>query len=893
MTNNAFPVDEICADLASAVSSHNIIVSAPPGAGKSTRTPLYLLRKFPEKNFIMLQPRRVVARHLASFLASQLGEKLGDTVGYQIRGESKTSAATRLTIMTEGILTKKLQSNPELTGTDVIIFDEFHERSVHLDLGLAFSIECQQVLREDLRLIVMSATLDLGALGTLLPDAKRFTSHGRMYPVEHKYLGDVKSVELASAVSKAVNLAFNETDTGDVLIFLSSAKLIRLCRNALSEQLTNQHKLQICELYGAMPLQKQTAVLKPSIESLSDSQNIRRIILATNIAETSLTIEGVTVVIDSGREQQVSFDVKTATTSLTTRMISKASAVQRSGRAGRVRPGTCYRLWSSSTQERLEQNSRANILETDLTPHLLDVLNWGSSFEQLAILDQPSKAQLDHAKTRLERLGMLENNTFDTHLPTLKLTDLARKASQQALHPRITAMLFASNQPYEVEKAVAATLLEHAKDITHLDYGFEQTTLMSETSIRNFVSDLSNKASKRIPRSVSKTFHNVLQALDAHMSLESVEKQLVRLDTQRIATFIAIAYPERVAVQLNSQSSSVRYKLTFGPRFNLRDAPSDFSQHNVAASLDSLPKYMVVLQASQMTNTNATNSNTNIFNVFTALACDFHQLKQEVPHLFHERQIFTLERNKQQLMAKQEYYIGDTLYDSQPLQNQQQINWSDAWLQTIKAGHLENNGRLFPFSTEAEQLLTRISIAIYLELSEFKKVDDFSEENLLRRADEWLTDSIMQCRTIKALEELPWEHLLESLLTWPQKQTLVEYLPSKINDGTGNARPLEYRFVRDREDSIELSCIVKGKLQTWFGINQPIRLCNNSIVVTVELLSPAGRLLQTTQDLGTFWTGSYHQVVKDMRGRYPKHPWPDDPISASAFAGTKKALENR
>ena len=836
--NTAFPVDQICPQLCRAFKSNDVILSAPPGAGKSTRVPLALLNHFPNKRYLLLQPRRVVVKHLSQFLASQLGENPGQTIGYRMRGETKVCEQTRLTIVTEGVLTRMLQDDPELTGIDGILFDEFHERNIHADLGLAFAIEAQQLLRDDLRILVMSATLDIQAVKTLLPDAKVLSSQGRMYPVQLSYFGDVKLDKLSESVLSAVTKALAETEQGNILVFLPSAKLIRQCGRRLSHL-----NCMVKPLHGALSLAKQQAAI--SFEAQGKHQ--RCIILATNIAETSLTIEGITVVIDSGRVQQAKFNRQCALTALSTKMTSQPSTIQRMGRAGRLSEGHCYRLWSETSQQRLDAEVRSVIKQVDLTSHLLDVLVWGSDFSQLKLIDYPDAAQLKHAEDTLKLLQCTDAEG--------KLTEAGRKAHSTGFHPRVAAMLIQclahskhSNTPI-LAACVAACIIEHSSELTDA-----HITLSSEAKLASWV-QLTNSPQRP-------TLRKALTFCERY-SGRAVQLAWQQISLVDIAASFALAYPERVAFQQAPQ----QFKLAYGPSFSTKQLSlnSDW-----CVLVDGLYHSSGELIA------------------FAVMPCSENALKQVAAQLFTITTSLQLNTKKGQLEARQLSKIGDSVYASKPVPIGNDFDWGAAWKQAMLNGELDNQNAVLPVDEAGHQWLQRVQIASALSFPGFVDVE-FSNQQLLANSELWLDSALKQCRTVKQVQQLPWVKLLNNLLTWQQQQTLQAQLPERYNLATGQSPFITYEMLSsDADDNFVISARLAVKLQAVFGVTQPISLANGAITLTLDLLSPAGRPLQTTQHLGEFWLGSYQQLAKEMRGRYPKHPWPEDPANTPAMQGTKR-----
>lgn len=826
-----FPIDEVTTKICNIFDSKDIILCAPPGAGKSTRVPMALLSCYPKKRFLMLQPRRVVVRHLASFLASQCNEKVGESIGFIVRGENRVSSRSRLVIVTEGVLTRLLQSDPELSDFDAILFDEFHERNVHADMGLALALESQQGLREDLRIMVMSATLDQSALQQLMPNAKSIKSAGKMYDVAIHYAGDCRFEYIVDKLVSTITAALSQHSDGDVLVFLPSAATIHQCQRRL-----NLSQVSILPLFGALTPAQQAEALAP------DPKGRRKVILATNIAETSLTIDGVTIVIDSGRAQLARYDFKTANTSLSMKMITQASAEQRKGRAGRTAPGHCYRLWSVDTQSRLAHSVRPQIKEVDITSHLLDVVAWGTDFNQLPLLDRPDDAQLEYAKKQLLRLQIVN--------PNGSLTVLGNHCAKTSLHPRVTAMLHLAKSDTkkdseEDKKAavLAATLLETSGAIPSGDYAQVMQNL------------------ERTPVPAwSKIFKQALTLADV-----SHFKDLTNQDELRVAAWLAIAYPERVAFRIQHN----QWQMATGVRFQCEQ---------LATSMN----WCVVLHSQYVDVPNGSPQ----LRVFSVLACAEHYLRAHLQSEFSVSQTLHLNPAKQ-LCAREESRFGQIVYAAKPLTEQQKIAWDKAWIRMIQHGQHGLPANTLPFDAAARQWLARARLMAHAQPND-SVFTNITETQLLDNAQLWLADSLQTCRTIKQLEQLPWVKLLNQYLPWDARQALDKWFPAHWKVATGRDVPLEYHVEFDSNGEMTWKVLLSVKMQEMFGVSEKLFVGNKRYQVTISLLSPAMRPLQTTQDLGRFWQGSYREIAKEMRGRYPKHHWPDDPATAKPIIGTKK-----
>ncbi|MFC3093786.1 ATP-dependent helicase HrpB [Alteromonas sediminis] len=819
-----FPVDEVIPSLVRHFETNDLILSAPPGAGKSTRVPMALMEHFPNKRFLLLQPRRVVVRHLANFLASLLNEKVGQTIGYRMRGETQVSSNTRLTLVTDGVLTRMLQQDPELTGIDGVLFDEFHERNVHADMGLALAIESQQGLRDDLRLLIMSATLDVGAIQTLLPEAKVFSSQGKMFDVTEHYLGDCNTQELAKRVASAIQQAIKKHHNGDVLVFLPSVKHIRQCQRLLHLSHCDVHPL-----FGGLSLDEQSCALAPA------QQGRRKIVLATNIAETSLTIDGITVVIDSGRENQARFDHGSAMTTLDIRMISQASATQRMGRAGRTASGDCYRLWSQSAHGRLAKHAKPQIKEVDLTSHLLDVCAWGADFDTLPLLDKPDSAQVERAQKQLESIGALSVSG--------QITQWGKKLANVSLHPGVANMLLtvASETPQQLPNAVIGAVLYES--IGSLQWeGFDTTVAkqLSQPSIGW------KNALGRVQRSLK----------------QAPALSMTHLDKHQIAAYIGQAFMQRVAFRVKDDE----WKMASGPR----------------AIIDTMPSYVnwcVVLHGQAYKE--------GKIKVFAAIETSLDALKTLMPQHFISTQSLFLDKAKQ-LKAQSELRFFDIVYERAPLESNQNINWSSAWLTMIKQGQHGLPSCRLPLNQDALQWLERVKLLVHISGESDR---EWEHEVLLEKADQWLTPALDNCRSIKQLESLPWQSLLQSLLPWDQSQQLASLCPSSLEVASGRTIPIVYSFLTDSAGKKTWRAQVSVKMQECYGMTSPVFVARGACRVTFALLSPANRPLQTTDDLAAFWQGSYLDIAKEMRGRYPKHFWPDNPANSPATTVTKAKMK--
>lgn len=824
-SQSQLPASTLVTPLLNQLEQGNVIVGAPPGAGKSTVLPLSLLAD-PDKKIIMLQPRRVVVRNLAAYLASLLGEDVGKTVGYRIRGEAKTSTSTRLEIVTEGVLSRLIQNDPELTGTDIIIFDEFHERSTHSDFGLALAIEVQQGLREDLRLLVMSATLDVDELKTLLPDARVLKTEGRQFPVEEVYLGETHTDSVAKKTARAVIDSVNRDD-GDILVFLPGVALINQVRRALSDVLS-RHNIQMHLLYGTMNKDAQQAALVP------DENKRRKVILATNIAETSLTIDGVTVVVDSGLENVPSYHASTALTSLSTQMISQASATQRKGRAGRLGPGKVYRLWSKEHHHRLARFAQPQILREDISGLMLDALAWGTRLSAMALLTQPTSTQCQLALAQLVAMGGVDEQG--------SITPYGRQLSALPVSPNIGHMLL------EAKRRCDELALPQLPDVACYCAAVIEENPSADTILH--LSDWMARADKYTIRRIEKQANRYarLANIKLNTSYDAISKEA-------LSACLALAFAQRVSIYRGDG----RYKMACG-----RGAIMPAGCHEKASWL--------VVVSGQLSASDV------VCRVLEPI--DEGLLRRLYCNAFATKETVVYNPQKQQMEARAIEGFGDIILQSEPIALSKKLAIGEAWY-----SHLQKiDSKLWPLSDKDWQWWYRYQLAKSLDLSQPQAFDTpakwreaLSPLALIDR--KFLTKQLSAYKHWNELEALPWAKWCHESLPWSQQHALDTLLPQQILVPSGEKRKLNYRS--DGE------VILSVRLQEMFGCDTLLMVGDNNKVITVELLSPAGRPIQTTSDLSAFWRGSYFDVQKDMKGRYPKHRWPDDPVTAEAGKSIK------
>ncbi|HDL6958324.1 TPA: ATP-dependent helicase HrpB [Yersinia enterocolitica] len=812
----ALPVGEVLSEILSALrTSPQVLLHAPTGAGKSTWLPLQILKYsgLPGR-IIMLEPRRLAAKNVAYRLAQQLGEQPGQTVGYRMRAESKSGPNTRLEVVTEGILTRMLQQDAELTGVSLVILDEFHERSLQADLALALLLDVQQGLRDDLKLLIMSATLDNQRLSTLLPSAPAIVSAGRSFPVERSYQPLSSHERLEDGVANRVKRLLNE-QSGSLLLFLPGVGEIHRVMERLQGDVATDTDL--CPLYGALPLTEQQKAIQPA------PVGRRKVVLATNIAETSLTIEGIRLVVDSGLERVARFDVKNGLTRLVTQRISQASMVQRAGRAGRLEPGICWHLFAKEQSERAAEYSEPEILNSDLCSLWLELLNWGcQDAAQLSWLDLPPQTALGVARDLLRRLGAIDSQG--------QLTGTGRSMANLGCEPRLAAMLcFAEGQSPDAlaTAALLAAILEEP------------------------------------PRSGQIDLHDWLSRPQPHWQRRA--KQLVQrinarvgvVDSDLAGQLLALAYPDRIAQQRGQDG---RYLLANGMGAAMaQDEALSRAPWLVAASL---------LQS---------NSGPDA-RILLALPIEVEQLAKQLPHLVEEQTAVEWDEDKGTLRTWRRWQIGRLTLRAQPLAKP-----SDEALQFALLNWVREQGlQILNWDENAEQLRTRLQCASrWLPEEQWPAVDD---DNLLGKLELWLQPSLSGVRDLRGLRQVNIAEALTRLLSWQLRQRLDTELPTHYTVPTGSRLPIRYYVDRPP--------ILAVRLQEVFGEQHSPMLANGRVAVVLELLSPAHRPLQITGDLAAFWQGAYREVQKEMKGRYPKHVWPDDPANTRPTRRTKKYQDN-
>jgi len=806
---SSLPVAAVLPDLLQALNAApQVLLNAPTGAGKSTWLPLQILNAGDIKGkIILLEPRRLAARNVAQRLAELLNEKPGETVGYRMRAETCVGKNTRLEVVTEGILTRMIQRDPELSGVGLVILDEFHERSLQADLALALLLDVQAGLRDDLKLLIMSATLDNARLQTLLPDAPVIASEGRAFPVERRY----QSLPAHQRFDEAVAMATAELlrqESGSLLLFLPGVGEIQRVQEQLAGRVGTD--VALCPLYGALSLADQRKAILPA------EKGTRKVVLATNIAETSLTIEGIRLVVDCAQERVARFDPRTGLTRLVTQRISQASMTQRAGRAGRLEPGICLHLLGKEQAERAALQGEPEILQSDLCGLMLELLQWGCQDPaQLSWLDKPPENHLAAARQLLSQLGAYDGR---------QLTSRGQKMAAIGNDPRLAAMLIAAKTPDEV--ATAAKL-----------------AAILEEPPRGGNTDLSAAFSRNQPN-----WQQRAKALAQRLNLPSGS-----LDAGRVAALLAQGFADRIARRRGQEG---RYQLANGMGAML-DADDALGRHEWLIA-------PLLLQGSQSPDAR----------ILQAQPLDVDALAAECPALLTQSDTIEWDENQGTLKAWRRSRIGQLTVKVQPLAKPSEEELHQAMLNGIRDKRLN----VLNWTPEAEQLRLRIQCAArWLPEDEWPAMDD---EALLAGLEAWLLPHISGVHSLKALKALNIREAIQGLLPWSLRQRLDSELPTHYTVPTGSRIGLRY----DADNPPVLSV----RMQEMFGEAVTPTIALGRVALVLELLSPAQRPLQITRDLSAFWAGAYREVQKEMKGRYPKHVWPDDPANTAPTRRTKK-----
>ncbi len=838
--DNSLPIDSLLDAIRAHLCQHDeLILEAPPGAGKTTRVPLALMDQpwLGGQKILLLEPRRLAAKAAAQRLAQQLGEAVGEQVGYRIRLESKVSASTRVEVVTEGILTRMLQDDPGLEGIGLIIFDEFHERSLDADTGLALALQGRELLREGppLKLLLMSATLDGEALSALLDNAPVLRSEGRSYPVEILYSAPSRTdTPIEDRVVTRVLQALDR-HTGSQLVFLPGQSEIRRVQEQLQTRLGQNPDILLTPLYGNLPLNEQQRAIAPS------DPGQRKVVLATAIAETSLTIEGIEVVIDAGLSRQARFDPATGMTRLLTTRVSAAAATQRAGRAGRLGPGTCYRLWSEDQQHQLPPHTPPEILHADLAPLALQLLQWGvDDPAELNWLNPPPASSYQQALDLLRQLDAIET-TKPGHW---RLTPRGQQMTALPAHPRLAHMLVCGAEHGFVKLASeVAALLTERDPLNTTQADLQQRLDWLQTNTQGPSRRLQQLAQqfRRLPPGIT-TDLKPEQQIHPH---------------QALGYLVACAYPDRIAQQREQQPEHFRLSQGRGARLTSEDR---LTRHRWLA--------VAALSSHQDSATDR---------IRLAAALDPELFAGPLGWLTHDETQVDWDRKQDRLIAEERSCVGQLCIARQPIEHPDPQLKSQALLALIHREGLE----LLNWTDEALLLQSRLQF-VHTHSPEPEQWPDLSQQALEQSIETWLLPWLDTVKKRDDLKRLNVHSILLGMLDWEHQQALDRLAPERIQVPSGSKHRIDYS---------QSPPVLAVKLQEMFGYGDTPTL-GFGVAVSLHLLSPARRPLQVTQDLAGFWQGSYKEVRKEMKGRYPKHPWPEDPTTAVATARTKRALGN-
>lgn len=834
---NALPIDAILPSLRQALGERDeAVLEAPPGAGKTTRVPLALLDEpwLAGQGILMLEPRRLAARAAAERLAAELGEKVGDTVGYRIRLDSRVGPKTRIEVVTEGILTRRLQDDPALEGVGLVIFDEFHERSLDADLALALTLNGRELLRDTpLKVLVMSATLEGERLSALLDEAPVVRSEGRMFPVDLRWGRPWQAGEFIEPRVVQTVLQALADEPGSLLVFLPGQAEIRRVAEQLGEALAGRDEVLLCPLHGELELSAQRAAIEPA------PPGKRKVVLATNIAETSLTIDGVRVVVDAGLARVPRFDPGSGMTRLETQRISRASATQRAGRAGRLEPGACYRLWSEAQHDQLPAYGTAEILQADLAGLALQLGRWGVAPEELAWLDVPPAAAYAQARELLARLGALNDSG--------ELNAHGQAMAELPAHPRIAHLLLRGQALGLGSLACDVAALLGERDILRgagADL-HERTVLLAGESAGNRASRGAVQRAKQLARQ----FRGYLRGKPSEAVADPDHPRW-------LGALLAFAYPDRVARQRRDGGGEYRLANGRAAQFGEPDA------------LMKEPWLVVADLGSRQGQREE--------RIYLAAALDAALFDSVLAEQVRVHDELDWDEREGVLRAERQRKVGELVLSREALPGLDAEARSRALLGLVRRKGLE----LLPWTPELRQWQARVNLLRRLDLEGKGESEwpDVSDAALLASLEDWLLPYLGKVSRLAHFANLELPGILHGLLPWPLPQRLDELAPRTLQVPSGSNIRLDYS---------EFPTVLAVRLQELFGLADTPRIAGGRLAVKLHLLSPAQRPVQVTQDLANFWRSTYAEVKKDLKGRYPKHYWPDDPLIAEPTARAK------
>ncbi|HET7456367.1 MAG TPA: ATP-dependent helicase HrpB [Gemmatimonadaceae bacterium] len=853
------PIDSAIPALRAALAARTgAVLQAPPGAGKTTRVPLALLDepwlRAAGGRLVMLEPRRLATRAAARFMAATLGERVGETVGYRVRNDTRVGPATRLEVVTEGVLTRMLQHDAALEGVGLVIFDEFHERNLHGALGLALALQSRALLRDDLRLLVMSATLDGAPVAALMADdlgpAPIVTSEGRAFPVETRFVEPPRGARVDAAVAMAVRRAL-AADEGDVLAFLPGAGEIRRAESMLRDG-GLPDTVDVYPLYGDLPPEVQDAAVRPSVRGR------RKVVLATSIAETSLTIDGVRVVVDGGVARVPRFSPRRGLTRLETVRVSRASADQRRGRAGRTAPGVCYRLWGEHEQQALLPRATPEILEADLAPLALELAEAGvADPSALRWLDPPPAASLAHARELLTLLGALDDSG--------RVTAHGRRMATLGVHPRLAHMLQASRDLGLAALACDVAALLDERDILRADggggggdmgRGRGEVDADLRLRLEALRGDTAVVQGYTVDRDGRRRVREAALHLRQRLGVPRTEPALRDAgDADSCGLLLAFAYPDRIAQRRAGD----------GGRFLLRNGggagfpspqPLASSAYVVAAELDG--------QARES-------------RIFLAAPITIEEIEEHFGDQAERETVVEYDAEVEAVRARERRRLGALVLRDAPLRDPDPELVAAALLDAALALGLD---RALAWGDGARRVQQRVGFLRTLDPSRWP---DLSDAALAASARDWLAPHVAGARRLADLRQLDVAALLLDALGWERRAALDELAPTHVTVPSGSRIPVDY--------AEPAAPVLAVRLQELFGLTETPRVGRGAVPLTLHLLSPAHRPVQVTRDLAGFWRTSYFEVRRELKGRYPKHHWPDDPLAAPATSRAKRRGE--
>jgi ATP-dependent helicase HrpB len=837
------PIEAHLPELKRILQAHrNVVLAASPGAGKTTRVPLSLLSEawLTGQKIMLLEPRRLAARAAARRMAYLLKEAVGQTVGYRMRLEHKVSAATRIEVITEGVLTRLIQNDPALTGVGLVIFDEFHERSIHADTGLALCLDSQEGFRPDLRLLVMSATIDTEAVSGLLGNAPIFQIQGRQFPVETRYRPGSSALSPAATAAESVLCALRE-ERGSILVFLPGIREIRQVYDLLARTGLDS-SIVLAPLHGSLPGKLQDLAIEAA------PVGKRKIVLSTSVAETSLTIEGIRIVIDSGLMRVSRYDVGSGMARLVTIPVNRDTAAQRRGRAGRLEPGICYRLWSKEHHRMLAAHGSPEILNTDLTPLALELAAWGiSDPSRLSWLDPPPAAAFNQARMLLIRLGALDNQGL--------ISGHGKQLSALGLHPRLGHMI-CKGKPLGLGNLACelAALLEE-KDILFLPPGQRDADLrLRVAELRSLETGPSRKvsggAAADMPLDIA-ACRRVRKTADHLKSRLNCQGPPASLDA--CGLLLAFAYPERIACRRPGEAP--RYHLSNGRGAYFADIePLSAETYLVAASLDGERQEA---------------------KIFLAAPVSYETLIENFREQITEQSQIIWDHRSQAIKARREVLFGKAVLKDFPLPDPDPLQIAEAVCDGIRREGIH----MLPWTQPLRAWQARVLRLRSLNAAGMEW-PDISDETLSNTLEDWLRPHLTGILRGEHLRRIDLSSALLAALSWKQRQDLDLLAPTHFTVPSGSRIPIDYTSGD--------TPVLAVRLQEMFGATETPAIAAGKLPLLIHLLSPAGRPVQITRDLKSFWAHGYYEVKKDLMGRYPKHHWPDDPLMAHATNRIKR-----